>query len=355
MSCLLLILLVFPTVTRGNIRNEIKIMTYNVWNFDSGPNWERRKMDVGDIVKKTDVDFVAWQELRKDSAGRDMMRDLKELLSPDFKHHGYVTGEKYADSEEGVGFSSRLRVLSTETKTLSLGKGSDSNHRACIRVVVELPNQEHLTLFVAHFSFDRKQQLGNAKELKTFALTSSAPQIILGDLNIYNDYDAPIRELSRIREPDSEERVLFQDAWTLWQVDRINDPAAGYTFSSWKPHNRADRILVRGPGIWVSRADVLGRASAKSEAASDHMALVATLQFEDIRSPDSPSMSVSETDDAMFALPLVTLGSACVLLSIVSVLCAVRRLNRCNRLFVGTKKGSSSIMSDMGIGAGKYA
>ena len=153
----LLFLFVFLYVCPGESQDdEINIMTFNVWNFDNGPNWENRKSKIVEIVKKSDADFVAWQELRKNDANNgDMMRDLKELLSPEFNEHGYVTGERYEHSEEGVGFSSRLPVLSTETRTLSLGKGSDSNHRACIRVVVELPNREQLTLFVTHFSFDR--------------------------------------------------------------------------------------------------------------------------------------------------------------------------------------------------------
>lgn len=262
--------------------NVIRVMTYNAWNFDDGRGWdERRKHEVARAVADGDVDFVAWQELRKRRDGSNMLDDLKELLPDAYDYHGYAAGETYETSEEGVGFSTRLRVISTETRRLALGDGSDSNHRVCMRVTVQLPRGGSLSLFVAHFSYDRQQQVRNAEEVKEFALsTSRSPRIILGDLNVYNDYKAPLEVFARTETARGEEEVMFQDAWTLWDPSSVEDDRDGFTFPSWKPKNRCDRILLNGPGISLARSELWGRSKSKESAASDHLALVATLRYE---------------------------------------------------------------------------
>jgi hypothetical protein len=117
--------------------------------------------------------------------------------------------------------------------------------------------------------------MSNAKEIKKFALqTSDPPRILLGDLNIYNDYVAPIKELSRMHHG----KMLFQDVWKVYDPF-ARDDRKGFTFPSWKPRNRADRILMNGPGISLSKAEVLGQVNKKEDAYSDHLALVATFEL----------------------------------------------------------------------------
>ena len=121
---------------------------------------------------------------------------------------------------------------------------------------------------------------------------------------MYIDYDEPMRELMR-RDASEGGGVLFRDAWleahphpvelTGKTKDQIAEAVStcacclrvfelvdlpcsigmlphlrlvgglcgcvrvcqlGYSFSSWDPHNRADRILVRGPGVQVSSMKV---------------------------------------------------------------------------------------------------
>lgn len=147
----------------------------------------------------------------------------------------------------------------------------------CVRAELDIPGHSNLNVFVTHFSFDRSQQLSNVKDVKKFVMRHATPQILMGDLNVYLDYDAPMRELMRADDGS----VLFRDAWLESHPHPIDQSATaeekakqvrrnvlivhglhvlmlpfysqlGYTFSSWDPHNRADRILVRGPGIQVT-------------------------------------------------------------------------------------------------------
>lgn len=253
---------------------ELKVMSLNVWNFDNGPNWDKRKREIANMVRASEADFVGWQELRKDDKGRDMLEDLKELL-PEFAYHGYAVGQEYEHSEEGVGFSSRWPVRAVEKKRLALGEGPDANRRVCLRTILQLPKDVEIATFVTHFSYEREQQMGNAKEVKEYTLASKARggQIILGDLNIYLNYDAPVRELMQSGVGASR-RVLFQDVWEIWQHATGVRERDGYTFSSWQPKNRADRILARG--LSLVRVEILGRSTGKTTAASDHCALMAT-------------------------------------------------------------------------------
>ena len=263
-------------VESASNNDNIRVMTYNVWNFENGADWNsRRKTEIANLITKSDVDFVALQEIRKSKKLGDMMEDLRSELSSDYPYSGYATGETYKGSEEGLAFFSKLPLVSQEDFKLTLGSGSDSNHRVCIRVTVRLPNDDNLSLYLAHFSYDRKQQMSNAKEIKKFALqTSDPPRILLGDLNIYNDYVAPIKELSRMHD----DKILFQDVWKVYDPF-ARDDRKGFTFPSWKPRNRADRILMNGPGISLSKAEVLGQVDKKEDAYSDHLALVATFEL----------------------------------------------------------------------------
>jgi len=356
MRRILLLLIIFVVRIEGGSSPTIRVMTYNVWNFENGEDWSsRRKSEIASLIGQSEVDFVAFQEIRKSRSLGDMMEDLKAELPSKFRYYGYATGEKYETSEEGLGFVSSLPVLSQETKELTLGTGSDSNHRVCIRVTVGLPNGGELTLYLAHFSYDRKQQMSNAKEIKEFALkTSDAPRIILGDLNIYNDYIDPIKELSRYQNG----RILFQDVWKVWDP-YARDDRKGFTFPSWRPRNRADRILMNGPGISLSKAEVLGHAKDKKSASSDHLALVATFELPSSSSrtfsSESSSSSQSSKSEGTSALSVffIILG---VLLTFTAFIAVTHPRNRGKvKIFVSKLFGRDNAMALPTMSPGKIA
>ena len=67
----------------------LRVMTFNVWNLDNGPNWPKRKKWIADIILKDDADIIGLQELRQKTTGEDQMQDLAALL-PAYQHHWQV-------------------------------------------------------------------------------------------------------------------------------------------------------------------------------------------------------------------------------------------------------------------------
>lgn len=61
----------------------MRVMSYNVWNYDSGRDWDVRKKVVAEIVKRADVDVVAFQELRWHPTKGNMVHDLVEAIGKD--------------------------------------------------------------------------------------------------------------------------------------------------------------------------------------------------------------------------------------------------------------------------------
>eukprot|EP00297_Palpitomonas_bilix_P007053 CAMPEP_0113894582 /NCGR_PEP_ID=MMETSP0780_2-20120614/16817_1 /TAXON_ID=652834 /ORGANISM="Palpitomonas bilix" /LENGTH=384 /DNA_ID=CAMNT_0000885177 /DNA_START=316 /DNA_END=1466 /DNA_ORIENTATION=+ /assembly_acc=CAM_ASM_000599 len=114
-------------------------MTYNVWNFDSGSNWDQRKRVVAELIKASDVDVVALQELRWHPEKGDMVKDLVEEIGED---HPLTTtviqrgAMAYDDrTVEGLAIFSRFPLVGRTSSTFRinayepLGDMYDNNQR----------------------------------------------------------------------------------------------------------------------------------------------------------------------------------------------------------------------------------
>jgi len=116
-----------------------RMMTYNVWNFDSGSNWDQRKRVVAELIKASDVDVVALQELRWHPEKGDMVKDLVEEIGED---HPLTTtviqrgAMAYDDrTVEGLAIFSRFPLVGRTSSTFRinayepLGDMYDNNQR----------------------------------------------------------------------------------------------------------------------------------------------------------------------------------------------------------------------------------
>ncbi len=257
---------------------ELIALQYNAWNFDSGKNWGERKHRIERVIRRLPQlpHIIAWNEIRKRKNGDDMLNDLLELL-PEYKYHKYVTGHDYGDTEEGIGFFSQYPIEEFDSIKLNHDvNGEDPNRRACLYARIKTPDGQSIGAFVTHLSYVREQQKANVLDIIEFTKKKPTPQILLGDLNIYNDYQEPIDLLHR--PPSMGKKVYFRDAWLEYDPPLPGSTAkSGYTFSSWEPKNRADRVMIRGPGLAVESMKIIGRSQRSVEAASDHMAILTHL------------------------------------------------------------------------------
>ena len=316
----------------------VRVMTYNVWNFDSGPNWAERKLAIARTVRFSRADVVGFQEVRRAHDGsRDQLADLKALL-PELPHVAYVVADPNvggAEVDEGIALFSRWPLAAQSVETLALGEGGDANHRKCLYGLVTLPYAgssvatldaldadapsppRHLAVFLTHWSFDRKQQLTNvqgtldfmAKTRTQSTAAARAPQLVMGDFNFYMDYEEPATVFAKGKghhipsySTAKGDTVLpFVDLWnapmtrgaTVFAPAAAERPLASaksWTFSNIAAlKNRPDRIFlqtgraldndgVHGPSLTVARAELHGQKEKNGLAPSDHLALLAELR-----------------------------------------------------------------------------
>eukprot|EP00048_Salpingoeca_helianthica_P003345 m.66594 g.66594 ORF g.66594 m.66594 type:complete len:357 (-) comp12652_c0_seq3:2830-3900(-) len=163
-------------VIQATSMDSISIMTFNVLNFNDGPDWQRRVIGVADIVKNLQPDIVAFQELRS-GCGDDQYEDLRKLLSTShpFSHRANFmeyTQYKCSPTIEGQAIFSRFPVEQWSSHRLvATVKNEDNNQRgflhARVRLPVSAPRAQEVTLdlFATHFSLGITEQMHNAKAL----------------------------------------------------------------------------------------------------------------------------------------------------------------------------------------------
>ena len=259
----------------------VRVMTWNAWNHDDGANWEERKKKLAATVLASAADVVAWQELRlRPGTAKGMMNDLAELLP----HLPYTLFQSASTDNggEGVGLSSRYPIIDHAWLPLRNGAGTDLNKRKALYAAVDVPGAASpLSVFNAHISYDKEQQLAQTMELASLMEARPTPQVLMGDLNFY-DGVAGAEDASAVLQRRNG-RIFLRDAWIEWKssfplssADVAPHPdGLGRTHPAWPPYNnRCDRIYVRGPGLDVVSVKIVGRARSKAEAASDHAGLV---------------------------------------------------------------------------------
>ena len=158
----------------------VKVMTQNAWNHDNGPNWSERKRRLAAEVKRQGADVVAWQELRvrSDGTGKGMMDDLAELL-PELPYTLFQSASP-ENGGEGVGLSSRFPIARHEWLPLANGDGTDRNKRKALFAAISVPGAARpLSVFNAHISYDKEQQVAQAMELAALMEKRPTPQVLM--------------------------------------------------------------------------------------------------------------------------------------------------------------------------------
>jgi endonuclease/exonuclease/phosphatase family metal-dependent hydrolase len=263
----------------------LKVMTYNVLNFNDGLQWDAHRVrDVASVIRAQSPDLVGLQELRHvfpsgvDEIGKNALDDLRALL-PDYPYFHFQPAQINADFEEGLGVLSRLPLLSTSYHPLSLlPSDQDQNHRIVLQATVDAPAfasrhpsgplSSALQFFVTHLSYrpDNDEQSRQIAEVLLYVNSSlfwtsvasgfepdgitprldffRPPQVLLGDLNVYVGNEAPWDVVvGRASFELSVDGVVVPVRGDFTEVLQLSP-----TFNSWNATavNRCDRIYVRG-------------------------------------------------------------------------------------------------------------
>jgi endonuclease/exonuclease/phosphatase family metal-dependent hydrolase len=226
---------------------RLRVISYNI---HCGIGWDRRfnEQRILDVLKEIDGDVVALQEVESRASGIDMLAWLAKGTG---FHAIAGTTLLHPDGHYGNGLLTRCPVIRSRLLDLSFRRreprGAISADLDCagepIRVVAT-----HLGLRPAERR-DQVQQL-----LKLFRESPDDRAVLVGDLNEWFLWGRPLRRLHRYfqRTPSP---PTFPSMLPVFALDRL-----------WT-HPRA--ILTR---IFVHK-------SRKARLASDHLPLVAELEF----------------------------------------------------------------------------
>lgn len=258
--------------------SRVRCVTFNVLG-PANPDWDRRRVVIGDALRGLEADVVALQEVRAS--------DIEQFLGPDYQVTSFS-----ATSEDGIGGAlatrGRHRVLE-EIDQRTVEHGEDLPW--CATLIVELEVRVG-RLVVAHhkpnwpfpLEVEREQQARRAA-LAVERHAGDGPAVVLGDFDATPDTAS--MSFWRGRRSLDGVSVCYQDAWETARPDEL-----GFTFSAENPLVRAgevatavsrriDYVLIRagrhGALLEVVRCDRFLDQPAGGVWASDHYGVVADL------------------------------------------------------------------------------
>ena len=284
--------------TADFVSKGFKIMSYNIWNVDSGPHWDRRLPVLAKTIREENPDIVGLQEIRHEFAdGLNQLSQLQALL-PEYHHH-FQPAQVERTQEEGLGFLSKSPLLNISYALLPITQSADLTQRICLHTAVEY-GSSHLSFFVTHLAFVALPQLRQAGAVMKFmnSVRDSLhyPQSIVGDWNFYPespeipDYlvgNNPMRDPEYPSVGDLTEAFQPFDTWPTWEPllnrpDRIyfrNGVVSNCSFP------RDDACWARISKVFANltyRAGFTKEPGNHNAVASDHLAVITTLQTCDV-------------------------------------------------------------------------
>ncbi|CAG9319212.1 unnamed protein product [Blepharisma stoltei] len=266
----------------------IRVQTYNLSTNTKQSKWRMRVHMIAQQIKEISADIIALQDVSSKSHSRsakniektgknkkktvktcDTLKDLMELL-PEYSYsYWHISHRRHNGDTEGIAIISRFPII--ETKSIKLAKYPKSVHNdSCLKVIIDHPKRK-LSIYNAQLASDSKYQAHQAYEIYSFMNSEESPflmQVLLADTNIKDNFSLPADFLEG-KFPVNSAIGNLKDAWKFSHVK-----SEGYTFPSWHPLHRYDRIYYRNiedPPI----CEVAGYAENSHMYASEHCSVYA--------------------------------------------------------------------------------
>ena len=180
---------------------DVVVVSYNVWN--TNPPWGERKKRIGRWLEEVGGDIIALQELRRHPDGLHQMEEMEEVLGKEYSGvYAHMRGkEGEGGDEEGIALFTRFPVLHSQVISLLPLSGVAKDQRVLLHVVVEVGSGVEVDVFTSHWPVYDYEQCHTALQIRnvTERVRAEHPeraQILLGDLNVYFDFEYPIRLLT---------------------------------------------------------------------------------------------------------------------------------------------------------------
>jgi endonuclease/exonuclease/phosphatase family metal-dependent hydrolase len=226
---------------------RLRVASYNI---HCGIGWDGRfnEQRILDVLKEIEPDVVALQEVESRASGIDMLQWLAKGMG---FHAVAGTTLLHADGHYGNGLLTRCPVIRSRLLDLSFGRREP---RGAISADLDC-NGEPIRIVATHLGLrpaERREQVQLL--LKLFRESPDDRAVLLGDLNEWFLWGRPLRRLHKY----------------------FTHTPSPPTFPSVMPVLALDRLWTH-PRAILRRISV--HTSPKARAASDHLPLVAELEF----------------------------------------------------------------------------
>lgn len=257
---------------------QLKIMSYNIWNYND-PWPERRRIIVENILEE-DPDIIGFQEIRDDrrfnSIGQHQAKQIADRTGLDYQFQPAMVYSRSPRSVEGVCIMSRHPITSTAYVELTRNPEDerDFHQRIVFNGTIRLPLGK-MEFFVTHFSLSPQMRVLNAVELLQFvnSFNSSLPKFVVGDFNA-TPQDEPLKILTG--RAKVEDQPVIGNLVDLWE----DTPPAKRRSSTKGPYSHGDRridYIFMIPSPWArARVEEIAFVDPRDEkglAGSDHAAV----------------------------------------------------------------------------------
>ena len=217
----------------------MKIVSWNIANYDDHPKWITRKNLIADEIIKADADILALQEVRfnKDhpSTKATYMNSAEQILSQLQSKNKFLDAKiitQPAMHYQANGFWEGLTIISKndimETGSIfhsHIHNQKDMNKRVTQYSAI-VSNNLVFFLFNTHFSYDEMNLRSNIGEVMSYTdRFAGYPMILLGDMNA---------------TPNNENihKLTMQGFIDIW--NKLNPKNDGFSYPSKEPIKRID-------------------------------------------------------------------------------------------------------------------
>ena len=217
----------------------MKIVSWNIANYDDHPKWITRKNLIANEILKADADILALQEVRfnKDhpSTKATYMNSAEQILTQLQSKNKFIDAKIITQPAmhfsqtgfwEGLSIISKNDIMETGTIFHShIHNNKDMNMRVTQYSAIVSSNFVYF-LFNTHFSYDEMNLRSNIGEVMSYTdRFAGYPMILLGDMNA-TPQDENIHKLTM---------QGFIDIWNI-----LNPESDGFSYPSREPAKRID-------------------------------------------------------------------------------------------------------------------
>jgi len=256
----------------------MKIVSWNIANYDDHPKWLARKKLIANEIINADADVIALQEVRFNrehpstkATGLNAAEQILALLHSKKKYvEANIVTQPAMQYEphgfwEGLSIISKFDIMETGTMFHTLIHNPVDLNKRITQYAVIVADELIFFIFNTHFSYNELNLRSNIGELMNYTERFQGyPLLLLGDMNT-------VPQNENIHKLTMEG---FKDIW----VQR-NHGKNGFTYPSKDPVKRIDygwanKLLIDN----IKDIELIGKKADKEGILpSDHLGLVITL------------------------------------------------------------------------------